>query len=120
MTRVTLIQHAGKEIVFLDLANAKIADITAMIAEAAPVIRSRKPKSVLTLTDATNIAVAHFSNDEMSKFLSDNKPYVKAAAVIGLSSLARAVVSTLRIISGRQIAAFGERAAALRWLVEHP
>jgi hypothetical protein len=73
---------------------------------------------VLTLTDASDIKVSTLVNQRVSEFMTANKPYVRAAAVIGVSGLASAVLATLRIVTGRQIASFGGREAALRWLVE--
>lgn len=119
MQRAQIIEHVGKRIVFIDLSHAKVADISAAFGIAKPLIRSQPANSVLTLTNATGITIADAGNAQISMFLKTNKPFVKASAVYGATDLAKAILSTMRIITGRQVAAFDTREAAIRWLVSH-
>ncbi|MBN1610191.1 MAG: hypothetical protein JW940_26425 [Polyangiaceae bacterium] len=118
MTRAHVIRYSGKDVVFIDFSKATLEGIEAAIEAAIPLIRTRSPGSVLTLTDAGDITISTLANKRISEFMSANKPYVRASAVIGVSGLASAVLATLRIVTGRQIATFERREAALRWLVE--
>jgi hypothetical protein len=117
-SRVQVLERSGREIVCIDFSRATPGDITATTAAAIPLIRTRPPGTVLTLTDATDIKISDLANRQIGEFMAGNKPYVRAAAVIGVSGLASAILATLRIVTGRQIATFADRETALRWLVE--
>jgi hypothetical protein len=117
MERARVINVAGKEVVSINFARGKDADIAKAIAEATPLIRTRPEGTVLTLTDATEIGISRLSNERVIAFVKANKPYVKAAAVYGVSGLATAILATIRVVTGRELAAFAEREEALRWLV---
>jgi len=119
MPRAHLIRQGDSEIVFIDFARAKSAELTQAIADATPLIRTRPEGTVLTLTDATEIGISKLTNAQIVEFVKGNKPYVKAAAVFGVSGLAAAILSTVRLLTGRELAAFTSREAALEWLQRH-
>jgi hypothetical protein len=88
-----------------------------VIAKSTPLIRGAEKASVLTLTDATNVVVKDVHTNELVEFVKGNKPYVKGAAVVGVSDLAGAILATTRILTGRQLKSFNSRLEALDWLV---
>jgi hypothetical protein len=100
----------------LDLTNGKRADIVKAITISRPIIRGAPVKSLLTLTDATNIDVSAISTPELVAFVKENKPYVKAAAVVGVSDPARTALATTRILTGRAVMLFDTRTEAMEWL----
>lgn len=108
----------GKIIYHMDFSNLNDLDqIRAVIKEGAMFIRSKPASSVLTLT---SIHGMHFNNEikEIFKdFISCNKPYVKAGAVVGLNGLQQIVYNGLMKITGREIKSFGNIDEAAEWLV---
>jgi hypothetical protein len=74
----------------------------------------------LTLTDITEVAVRDASTSHLVAFMKENRPYVKAAAATGASDLARAILASVRILTGRQLNLFKTRQDALDWLVSVP
>jgi hypothetical protein len=75
MQRAGVINVAGKEIVSINFARGKDADIAKAIAEATPLIRRRPEGSVLTLTDATEIGISRLGNERVVAFVKGNRPY---------------------------------------------
>jgi hypothetical protein len=114
--RVKVIRFNSIDVVHINFSHARPEDLESVIAEAIPFVRSRPLNSVYTLTEATGVAISKLSNRKLQEFMEGNKPYVKAAAIFGLSSLGLAVLATLKLITGRAINAFATKDEALRWL----
>ncbi len=114
--RVKFIEHNRKEILLLDFSNSDTDQVLKIIEQAKRVIRTKPEKSVLTLTDVTN---ARF-NDEVGKGLKEftllNKPYVRAAAVVGVTGLKRIIFGAVVAFSKRRLEAFDSREQAKSWL----
>lgn len=118
MDRIMFIDHAGTEILLLDFSGVKSAEVLAMIDHAKTVISGRPPRSLRTLTDVTDM---HFNNEvsqKMKEFTSHNKPYVMAAAVVGVTGLKRIIFNAVIAFSGRKLTTFDDRESAKRWLAE--
>ncbi len=118
MERVSFINHGGKDILLLDFSDMKATDAIAMIEHARGVIGGRPENSLLTLTDVTDIRFNDDLSRKMKEFTVHNKPYVKAAAVVGVTGLKRIIYNAVTAFSGRNISTFDDREAAKRWLVE--
>lgn len=115
--RVRFLAHQGRQVLLIDLTDATVEDVASAIRQARPLVQGAQPASLLTLTDVTNIVVRQVAASSLISFMNDNKPHVKAAAVTGLSELAKAILATMRITTGRKVMAFGTREEALDWLV---
>jgi len=115
--RVTYVTHQGQRVLVIDISNGRGPEIAQVIRTAAPLIRRAEKNSVLTLTDVTNVIVRDIHASELVEFVKDNKPYVRAAAVVGVGDLAGAMLATTRILTGRQLKSFASRREALDWLV---
>ena len=116
--RVKFINHLGKDIMHLDFSDASIEELLAAIAEGTRVIASRPASSVLTLTDVTN---ARFNDDvsqKLKEFTTHNKPYVRAAAVIGVHGLKKIIFEAVMIFSRRKLHAFDTIELAKDWLAK--
>lgn len=118
--RVSYVSHQGKRILLIDISEGKGPDIQQVISQAAPLIRGSEKCSVLTLTNVTNVLIKDVHIDALVDFVKGNKPYVKGAAVTGVSDLAGAILATTRLLTGRQLKAFNSRQEALDWLVSIP
>jgi hypothetical protein len=118
--RVAYVSHRGKRILIIDISNGRGPEISQVIGQAKPLIRGSDRASVLTVTIVTDVNVKEVPMDELIDFVKGNKPYVKAAAVVGISQLAGAMLATTRILTGRQLKAFDSQQEALDWLVGVP
>ena len=116
VSRVERIEHHGALIVCIDLTKASPAEVREAIGRAAPLIYTGQPGTVLTMTLATDVAITRDTVGDLREFLSANKPYVKAAAIVGASGLATAVLATLRLVTGRELATFSDVEEAKDWL----
>jgi hypothetical protein len=109
--------HNGKTIYYMDFSDIKsMGEINGVINEAVAYIRQQPPMSVLTLTNISNM---HFNNeikDLFQDFIKGNKPFVKAGAVVGLSSLQQILYNSLMKITGRNIKSISTIPAAKDWL----
>jgi hypothetical protein len=117
MDRVQVIEHAGKTIVQIDFSRCNAVEALVVIERASETIRSKPLGSVLTLTDVTDLTLDEQTVNAMRVYVEGNKPYVKAAAVVGASGLTRAVLGSLRVLTRRQLAGFDDLDEAKAWLV---
>lgn len=115
--RVTFVSHRNQRVLILDLSDGTLEDISAVIDRGSSVIQRAEPKSILTLTDVTNVIVRDISTRQLVDFVSGNKPFVKAAAVVGLSGITKSILATTNLVTGRSIKPFDSRDQALDWLV---
>jgi hypothetical protein len=120
MPRTRFIEHAGRKILLLDFSHIPdtqtaldaIAEARAMVARQAP------DESLLTLTHVTG---AHFDSGVLKairELAEHNRPYVRAAAVVGLSGLMKVVFNTMVHLTGRNLRAFESLEAAKAYLVQ--
>lgn len=93
-----------------------MAQLSGVIVLGRRFIQQAAPRSLLTLTDVSHIVVREQSSRELVEFVRDNKPYVRAAAVVGVGGLTRSILATTNILTGRSIKAFDTRLKALQWL----
>jgi hypothetical protein len=117
--KVRFIQHDGKKILHLDFSRSKAEDVLATISTAKRVISMQPEKSLLTLTDVTD---ARFNDEvarEMKVFTAHNRPYVRAAAVVGVTGLKRIIFEAVIAFSGRKLSTFDNIDKAKEWLIEN-
>ena len=101
----------------IDFSDARAEELDDTATDAAEIIRARPPRSVLTLTDVTGVAVNKATGRRIEEYLTGNKPYVRAAAVVGVSGIVSAILATMRLVTGRSISSFANHEEALDWLV---
>jgi hypothetical protein len=118
MQRVQFIQHKGKQILHLNFSGAKADEVLAVIGEAMTVIRAQPAGSVRTLTDVTGAGFNSTVSDAMKTFVNHNKPFVTAAAVVGITGLKQIIYNAVIKFSGRNLVAFDSFDQARDWLAE--
>jgi len=119
MQRARFIDHKGKKIFVLDCSDCKPADVHEIIDECARVVRSQPPKSVLTMTIAGG---GKFDNDivgRLKDLTKGNEPYVKKAAVVGMSGLYKVVLMAVAMFSKREFHMFDTAEEAKDFLAQH-
>ncbi len=116
MDRCTFITHNGKELLFVDFSNCKPGDVFLIIDEAKKNIRSRPENSILTLTDVTNLRFDDRVSEQMKEFTAHNRPYVKAAAVVGVEGVKKIILNAVMLFSKRKFHTFDTIESAKNWL----
>ena len=103
---------------FVDFSTTtSLAEFLTVIEEAKQTIASRPLRSVLTLTDVTNSYFDSNVNVPLKKYVAHNKPYVKAGAVVGISSVRKIIFNAVLFFSRREnLKTFDTLEAAKEWL----
>ena len=73
-------------------------------------------KSLRTLTDVTDALFNDVVSEAMKKFTLDNKPYVMASAIVGVTGFRKVLFSATLIFSKRKIQTFDNLESAMDWL----
>ena len=115
--RVVFIKHGNREILLINLADCKPHELFPLIDQAKKVICTRPASSVLTLTDVTNVRFDDKVTDAMKAFTVHNKPYVKAAGVVGVTGLKKIILEAVMMFSKRKFHTFETVESAKSWLV---
>lgn len=119
MERTRFIEHRGRKILLLDYSGLRDPSETLReIAKSKELVARQPPDSLLTLTYVRDARYDSSVIQALKDLAAHNKPYVKAAAVVGMSGIHRAVYSTLILFTRRNIKAFDEMEEAKDWLVE--
>ncbi len=116
MERIQFMQHKGRQILHLDLTNAKATEVVQLVRDATPVIAAQPAKSLRTLTDVTNMNFNTEATEALKQFTKHNKPFVIAGAVVGVTGLKQIIYNAVLKFSGRNIVAFDTLEQAKDWL----
>lgn len=117
--RVKFIEHLGKRVLSINYADCDIAMLKAVAEEMHRVIAKEPPNSVLTLTDVTGTSFDSESVAVLKSKVAANAPYVRRAAVIGITGLQALIYEGVQKFSQRSIPLFATRQEALDWLVKN-
>jgi hypothetical protein len=110
-------QWHGKQIFFINFRDCQDeAEELRVIADAKAKIAKCPPASVMTLTDITNAKYDDTLADAMKQLAKDNKPYVKTAAVVGVTGLRKVVFNMIIMFTRRQMSLFDDLDSARKWL----
>ena len=117
--RTKLIEHAGRSIVLMNFSDltSRLEYLEAI--EAARLFVAAQPpvQNLLTLVDVTATFYHPEVVEALTKLAVHNKPWVLAAAVVGLTPLRRLVYRLVVAFSGRKIGSFKTMDEAKAWLV---
>ena len=116
--RVRFIEHQGKRILFINYSHCDVAMLKAVAEEGHRVIAQEPPNSVLTLNDVTGTSFDKESVAVLQAKVAANAPYVRKAAVIGISGLQRLIYAGVQTFSKRRLPTFESRREALAWLAQ--
>ena len=119
MSRARVIEHKGIRIVYLDFSNCPIEEAHDVITAAKPLIRSQPEKSVYTLTYTDGGKFDSEIIGALKEFTKGNEPYVKAAAVVGITGLQKIVLDAVAFFSNREFATFDDIEEAKEYLITH-
>lgn len=116
--RVRFVDHGGARILLIDFSHLQKTDeILAEVERARTLIARQPPASLLTLTHVRGARYSPPVMDALKQLTAHNKPFVKAAAVVGMEGLHRVLYRAVILFSRRNIEAFDDLDAARAWLV---
>ena len=116
MENACFIQHAGKEVFVLDFTDKKPDAALQLIDECARAVRKRPEGSVVTLT---LVSGGTFSQDVLAglkDLTKGNGPYVRKAALVGITGLYKVALQAVSMFSKRQFHMFDCKNEALDFL----
>ena len=116
--RVLFIEHAGRRVLFINYSHCDVTMLKAVAEEGHRVIAREEPNSVLTLNDVSGTTFDKESVAVLQARVAANAPFVRRAAVIGISGLQRLIYEGVQAFSRRRIPHFEDRQQALNWLVQ--
>jgi len=117
MERIRFIEHKGKQILHLDFTHARADEVIQIIRETKGVIAELPAGSIRTLTDVTDMKFNTDAAKAMKEFASHNRPYVTAAAVVGIRGRNQIIYKAVVKFSGRNLVIFDSSSQAKDWLV---
>ena len=118
MQRSRFIDHHGQPIYMLDCSGCTPQEIGEIIDECARQVRSQPHNSVLTLTIAGG---GKFDNDTVTRLkelTTGNAPYVRKAAVVGMTGLYKVVLIAVSMFSKREFHLFDTVDDAKNFLIK--
>lgn len=119
MARTTFIEHNGVRIAHLNFAQVASVEVAlAAIEEAGQIVQAEPFRSVRTLTEVTGSRFNGEVLEAIKRLAANNRPYVLAGAIVGLSGLQKVVYTTVMRFSKRNIPVFADIESAKDWLVE--
>ena len=116
--RIKLLDYAGRRVVFHDLSHCDPGTMQAVLNESRRIITLEPENSVLSLVDVAGCTFDQQSITLLKSVALANAPFVKRAAIVGLSDLQRLVYEAVLVFSRRKIPLFLSRKEALDWLIQ--
>ena len=117
--RTRMISHRGVGIMLLDYSDViDTAEALAEIEKTKALIAQHAENSLRTLTYVAGSRYTAPVIDAMKDLVAHNRPYVKAAAVVGMNTLHRIIYRAVIAFSRRNIQVFEDLDAAKDWLAE--
>ncbi|MHB8088447.1 MAG: SpoIIAA family protein [Anaerolineaceae bacterium] len=111
------LSYKGKSIVLADVSKSGPEEAARVFDEAIQVITKLPLKSVLLITDSTDAKYNQDTSNVTKRFSSTISPHILGSAVVGADNLKKVMVSTLRLLTKRDIRTFDTREQAMDWLV---
>ncbi len=118
MERAYFTEHRGKRIFLMDCSNASKDEMDTVIAECIRQVRCLPEKSALTLTIAGGSSFSSETITKLKELARDNAPYVKTAAIVGVTGLYKVVFNAVSIFSKRKFNLFDKVEDAMDFLAE--
>ena len=112
------IDHKGKRIFFIDFSDCNAEEILSRIESSRSIIQSQPEASVLTLTYVRNARFDRRVSQSLKEYTRDNKPFVRAAAIVGLSGLMEIILHAVVMFTRRKFSIFEDIEEAKDWLAD--
>ena len=118
MSRTSFIEYKSTSIALYDFSGIQSDEIALEIIESAwGFLSDHDPKSVLTLTDVTGSSASFKVGHALFKLARENRPLVKAAAIVGADRSSKVLTELVTGITRRKFGMFADLDEAKDWLV---
>ncbi len=117
-SRVMFIRHKGKEILQLDFSKCKYEEFLVEVEKARGIVTEQAPKSLLILKIVQDFNFNKEITRSMKEFATHNLPFVKAAAVVGVTGLKKIIYDAIERLTGSEFRYFNDVDTAKDWLAE--
>ena len=118
MDRLRFIDHRGTRILFSDLSGIKTAqELQRAMYLGTELVQSQPLRSLLILVDLTGVEYSIEAFAIVQQSVAENRPYVRARAVVGLPRLAYVPFDIVAKLAAGPMARFDDIEAAKDWLV---
>ncbi|HEX7240010.1 MAG TPA: hypothetical protein VF263_07070, partial [Longimicrobiaceae bacterium] len=105
--RVRFLEHRGKRILLIDFSQLQeTEEILRVVETARGVVAEQPPASLRTLTHVRGARYSPPVMDAIKGLAVHNRPYVTAAAVVGMEGMHRVLFRAVLLFSRRNIEAF--------------
>jgi len=118
MGSVNFIEHKGIEILRIDISHCEMEEIVPLVNSAKKLIAGRPLNSVLTLTNVKDARYTPALERTMKDFVVHNKPFVKAATVVGVEGIRKLLFEAVIKFSGRALHLAENEESAKEWLIQ--
>lgn len=113
------VEHQGRKVLRIDLSGIRDRSTAFHAIDAVRALVATQPeRSLLTLTMVGGSSFDPEIIEALKALALHNRPFVKAAAVVGLSGLQRLAYAAVLLFSRRHISTFRDVREAMDWLVE--
>ena len=117
--RISRIEHQGVSILFQDFRGLqRVEDAQTAFEQSRAIVTSAAPESILILTDFTGSRFNAQMVEAAKQLAAQNKPFVRASALVGLSGLQTVLFTGVNQSAERDIQWFADVDAAKAWLVQ--
>jgi hypothetical protein len=118
MSAVTFIEHQGKRILYIDVANCDLEEMMEIFEKTKVLIANEPLKSVLTLTCLSKGSYHGVYRKVAKELTVHNKPYVRAGAIVGLDEATKKEFEEVMRYSHREFKFFDDIPHAAEWLIQ--
>ena len=116
LEKIKFLNHKGKQILHIDFSNCSPQEMLTHIQQAQRIISTQPKDSVFTLTDVTNAHYDRKVSAALKEYTNANKPFVKAAAVVGVTGLKEVILNAIIFFTRRSFSLFDSIEEAKEWL----
>ena len=114
--RVNFITHKNKRILLIDFTGVMPEDHTPIVARIKSMVSNEPKGSALTIIDATGMRLGLKMAQSLKDLANEDKPYVRASAVVGVDGPLGLLMEGVEKFSGRTFQRHASREQALDWL----
>jgi hypothetical protein len=119
MQSLQWIQHAGKRILYTNIASQKTEELLDIVKRLKAEIEKEPPDSVLCLCEVTGGKTNNEINQALKEFVKYTDPYMKMITVIGLAGLQMIVFNAVLMFTrSKKLTAKNSREDALDFLAK--
>lgn len=119
MERIRFFEYRGVRVLAANFSGITDSqELRIAVDQATALIHAEEPESVLSLVDLSGVPYSMENVAILRRAVVQNKPFVRARAVVGLPPVAHLSYGALAHLSGRPVRSFDDVGSGLEWLSE--